>query len=354
MNPPLTHQPVMERIRLPRAGRIAIMLVLLSLSLLIGALFVPWVQTAAGTGSIIAYRPDTQQQNIQAMVAGRIAKWYVRDGQYVQAGDPIADIMDMDPNFVERLRLERDAARKSLQAARIAAETAKLDYLRQQDLYRSGLSARKEMEKAQISFSSWEAKQAEAAGKLAMAETKLSRQQTQHVLAPRNGRILRVNPAGENVTVVKAGDILATFVPEQQEPMVELYIRGLDAPLVYPGRDVRLQFEGWPAIQFSGWPSISAGTFAGEVLAVDPSLSNNGKFRVLIHPKPGEHWPDEHYLRLGTRVQGWILLDTVALGYELWRQLNGFPPENNLSTASDNPTAAKPKASKTNGKDATP
>jgi hypothetical protein len=25
-------------------------------------------------------------------------------------------------------------------------------------------------------------------------------------------------------------------------------------------------------------------------------------------------------------VSGWILLDRVRLGYELWRQFNGFPP----------------------------
>ena len=94
---------------------------------------------------------------------------------------------------------------------------------------------------------------------------------------------------------------------------------------MYPGRLVRLQFEGWPAVQFSGWPSVAIGTFGGVVSVVDPSASSNGKFRVIITPEKGVKWPSNTYLRQGTRVYGWILLNTVKLGYELWRQFNGFP-----------------------------
>ena len=36
--------------------------------------------------------------------------------------------------------------------------------------------------------------------------------------------------------------------------------------------------------------------------------------------------PDNRYLRQGVRANGWVLLKQVPLGYEIWRQLNGFPP----------------------------
>jgi len=127
--------------------------------------------------------------------------------------------------------------------------------------------------------------------------------------------------------MVKAGDILMELVPQSAQNVVELWVDGNDAPLVSPGRKVRLQFEGWPALQFSGWPSIAVGTFGGEVLMVDAADNGLGQFRALVKPDPEDaEWPEQRYLRQGVRTNGWILLDQVSLGFELWRQFNGFPP----------------------------
>jgi hypothetical protein len=108
--------------------------------------------------------------------------------------------------------------------------------------------------------------------------------------------------------------------------VVEIYVSGNDIPLIAEGRKVRLQFEGWPVIQFSGWPSIAIGTFAGVVRSVDSSISENGKFRIIVKKSPGEEWPEQRFLRHGAKVYGWVLLNNVSLGYEIWRQLNSFPP----------------------------
>ena len=35
-------------------------------------------------------------------------------------------------------------------------------------------------------------------------------------------------------------------------------------------------------------------------------------------------WPKQ--LRVGSGTKGWAMLDNVPVWYELWRQLNGFPP----------------------------
>ena len=161
---------------------------------------------------------------------------------------------------------------------------------------------------------------------LAKLKTAVSRQQGQVVKAPRDGFILQLlaNQGGE---MVKEGDPLCVIVPDTSDRAVQVWLDGNDAPLVEPGRHVRLQFEGWPAVQFAGWPSVAVGTFGGEVISVDSTDNGKGQFRVLVGAASDDAaWPSERYLRQGVRANGWVLLDEVGLGYELWRRLNGFPP----------------------------
>ena len=162
---------------------------------------------------------------------------------------------------------------------------------------------------------------------LSKAEVKISQQTQMKIHAPRSGTILEIS-AREGADYVKAGDEIALLVPNTEKRAVELTLNGNDASLVWPGRKVRLQFEGWPAVQFSGWPSVAVGTFGGEVAFVDVRANEKGKFRVLVVPDPDDpyDWPDASILRQGARVNGWIQLNEVTLGFELWRQLNGFPP----------------------------
>jgi hypothetical protein len=128
--------------------------------------------------------------------------------------------------------------------------------------------------------------------------------------------------------LVSAGTTLAVVAPERVVRAVELYVDGRDVALVRVGRSVRLEFEGWPAIQFSGWPSVAQGMFDGRVRSIDPTASPDGLFRVLVEPMPGKPaWPDRLFVRLGAKVRGWIQMETVSVGYELWRQLNDFPVE---------------------------
>ena len=284
----------------------------------------PWQQTSQGPGTFIALNPNDRVQNINSTVPGRIDKWYVRDGSKVKKNDPIVEIIDNDPRLIERLKLERDAVLLKYEADKAASETSFLNYERQKKLYKQGLSSRLKFEKAKIEYKRYLAKEAASAASLAKAEVKFSRQQTQLITAPRDGTILRVLHGAGSV-FVKKGDVLARFVPDAAEPAVEIFVSGNDLPLIEPGREVRLQFEGWPAVQVSGWPSIAIGTFAGKVSIVDPSASSNGKFRVIVVPQEGEKWPSNTYLRQGTRVYGWVLLNTVKLGFEIWRQFNGFP-----------------------------
>lgn len=305
---------------------------ILAASLVLSALFltfVPWIQTSYGIGSVTALNPDDRLQTVNALTSGRINHWFVREGSKVKMGDPIVEIIDNDPLLIQRLTAERDAIQRKYDAAKIAMETALIDLNRQSDLFKRGLSARKEYEQATIHYKELKSKEASAAAELTKADVQLSRQATQTVRAPRDGTIIKVN-SGDMATFVKAGDILATFVPDNVEQAVEIYASGLDAPLIYPGRKVRLMFEGWPAVQFSGWPSVAVGTFGGVVKIVDNSLSPGGTIRYLAVPDPeDEPWPSDYFLRFGAKTKAWVLLDEVPAGYEIWRQLNSFPPEFN-------------------------
>lgn len=161
---------------------------------------------------------------------------------------------------------------------------------------------------------------------LSEMETKLSRQQSQHVIAPIDGYLTQITP-NMGTQILKEGDPLCVIVPDSNDRSVQIWLDGNDAPLVEPGRHVRLQFEGWPAVQFAGWPSVAVGTFGGEVVSVDATDNGKGKFRVFVKPDPTDDpWPDQRYLRQGVRTNGWVLLKRVPLWFEIWRTMNGFPP----------------------------
>lgn len=295
------------------------------LFMLIFLIVIPWQQTASGPGSVMAYDPQDRVQSIHATVSGRINKWYVREGSFVEEGDPILEIIDIDPDYMARLKVEFEASRHQHDAAVQVMNTAKSDYDRQVDLFEKGISSRKEMEQALIAYKNAQSAEAQALANFTQMQSRFSRQESQLVRAPSEGTIVRLQ-VGSSSVVVNQGQVVAIFVPKSEQLSVQMFIKGQDLPLVYEGRKVRLQFEGWPAIQFSGWPSVAVGTFGGVVTFVDQTATRDGLFRVIIVPEENVKWPEARYIRQGTRVNGWVLLNQVSLGYELWRQFNGFPP----------------------------
>lgn len=205
---------------------------------------------------------------------------------------------------VMSLRRELDAKKDMLEEKRRVAQT-KIDYARamEQDSLGSAATVRKEIRDVQI---------------------KLEEMSRLIVRAPRDGTIFRM-PLYEQGQTIKEGQSILTLIPDSTQEAVELLVNGNDMPLIQVGQEVRLQFEGWPAVQFPGWPSIAVGTFSGQVATVDATDNGMGRFRILVTPTEGSEWPTERYLRQGVRTNGWVMLQKVTLGYEIWRQLNGFP-----------------------------
>lgn len=227
---------------------------------------------------------------------------------------------------VEKAKQEWDLARAELEALHSEVESAEEEVRSKQD------ELEQKRSEAQSKVDQYRALVEDARGdkntllkERRDLEIKRSELERLVIRAPRDGRIFRV-PVFERGQTVKEGDFLMTLVPDFTQPAVELWVAGNDMPLIRPGDRVRLQFQGWPALQFAGWPSVAVGTFGGEVIQVDPADDGKGNFRVVVGPTAEDAWPDDRYLRQGVRANGWVMLRTVSLGYEFWRQMNGFPP----------------------------
>jgi adhesin transport system membrane fusion protein len=146
-----------------------------------------------------------------------------------------------------------------------------------------------------------------------------------YITSPKNGYITKAIRSGIGETI-KQGEELVSIMPSEFDLAVAMYIKPMDLPLIDKGQHVRFIFDGWPTIVFSGWPNLSHGTFGGSVVAIDNIISDNGKYRILVGEDPDDAaWPKQ--LRVGSGANGIALLKDVPIWYELWRNLNGFPPD---------------------------
>ena len=145
-----------------------------------------------------------------------------------------------------------------------------------------------------------------------------------YIVAPQNGYVNRALQSGIGETI-KEGTSIVSIMPANFDIAVETYISPVDFPLIHKGEKVRVWFDGWPSIVFSGWPGASFGTFGGVIVAKENFISENGKYRVLIAPdKNDKIWPKQ--LSIGAGTQTIALLNNVPIWFEIWRTLNGFPP----------------------------
>ena len=220
----------------------------------------------------------------------------------------------------QKLAAEGLASTRSLELAELSEQTSRADLLRARaaqaaargevkamraDTSRIGSDTGAAVDAAKVALETARGDLARAEQELARIEVRQVRQGAMVVTASRDGSILRLI-ARQGGEMVKAGDPIAQFVPDTEARAVELWLDGIDAPLVTPGRHVRLQFEGWPAVQFVGWPSVAVGTFGGVVAYTDATDDGKGHFRVVVLPDldapPADQWPAAQYLRQGVRL----------------------------------------------------
>ncbi len=207
-------------------------------------------------------------------------------------------------------------ARQELAAARIELNATRAEYL-------------DKIAKAESNLGTAVASLAEKESELLKLRTKVSNVQERkgflNITAPQDARVMEAIVSGVGETV-KEGEPVVSILPANPDVAVALFIDPIDMPLIDRGTPVQLQFEGWPAIFFSGWPATGYGTFEGQVAVIDQVATKEGKFRVLVIPEAGgKEWPEQ--INIGSGVLGWMILQDVPVWFEIWRQLNGFPPE---------------------------
>ncbi|MFN3942010.1 MAG: HlyD family secretion protein [Flavobacterium sp.] len=395
------------------------------LILILVFMFVPWTQNVHGSGFVTTLSPEERPQTIHTAIAGRIEKWYVNEGDYVQKGDTILFISEikedyLDPNLVQNTQRQVDAKKLSgtsyadkaitlagqivalqteqklkleqarnkieqsqlkvksdsmdLVAVRTQLKIAQTQYDRSLQLNKEGLKPVTDLEDKRLKLQDAEAKiitqqnnflgsknelinakveinriQAEYADKIAKANSdRLSalssqfdtdaqvnklenqynnykiRNELYYIKAPQSGYVNRALQSGLGETI-KEGTAIVSIMPSKYQIAVETYVEPIDLPLIHKGEKIRIWFDGWPSIVFSGWPNMSYGTFGGRIFAVENFISSNGKYRVLIEPDPEEEpWPKE--LSIGAGANTFALLENVPIWFEIWRNLNGFPP----------------------------
>ncbi len=218
-------------------------------------------------------------------------------------------------------------ARRSLNSAQATLQSAQAEqHAAQADINQFRADAQAKIESTSAVINKLSSEIEDVRNSLVDYDVKIAQQSAQRIYAPQSGHVLKLlmNPQGN---IIKKGDPLLILVPYASQRAVEVWVSGNDAPLIQPGHHVRLMFEGWPAVQFVGWTEVAVGTFGGTVSFVDASDNGLGKFRVLVVPDESDHlWPSNRFLRQGSAVKSWILLEQVTIGYEIWRVLNGFPP----------------------------
>jgi multidrug resistance efflux pump len=311
----------------------------------------------------------------EASVVSYASKVNALENQIAALQENLTLKLEQARNKLQQARLKTQSDSIEFEAAKVNTEIARQQLERMEQLYEEGLKSltdlekrRMDLQKAQADLLSKENKllasqndiinakvelsaiRSEYQDKIAKAEsdkfTALSsqydtevavnklqntlqnyevRQGFYYISAPQNGYITQAVQQGIGETI-KEGDPVVTIMPADYTLAVAMYVEPINLPLIERGQEVRIQFDGWPAIVFSGWPNTSFGTFGGRVFAIDNFVSENGLYRVLVEPDESDHeWPDE--LRVGAGARTMSLLKTVPVGYELWRQINGFPPD---------------------------
>ena len=72
-----------------------------TVALIIGVLALPWTQNIEANGRVISMEPNQRPQGVQSVIAGRIEKWYVQEGDWVKAGDTLLFLSEVKVDYFD-------------------------------------------------------------------------------------------------------------------------------------------------------------------------------------------------------------------------------------------------------------
>lgn len=105
---------------------------LAALGLFILFILLPWTQNIQSRGQVTTLRPEQRPQFIPSAIAGRIEKWYVREGQLVKKGDTIVFISEIKAEYFDPLLVQRTELQVTAKEGAIDAYREKADALEKQ------------------------------------------------------------------------------------------------------------------------------------------------------------------------------------------------------------------------------
>lgn len=272
--------------------------------------------------SILKLHSDSMAYESEKITFSNAENIFMRNKQRYEAGNiSLTKFQEIESKYQDNRAKIISAENKWLQSKAELINT-KVDIAGLEAEYQDKIS------KAQSDLSSTIADVFDTEGSLAKMQNEYSnleiRNRQYQIVAPQSGYLVQALKAGVGETI-KEGEAVATIMPDTDDKAAEMYVKAMDLPFLSEGRKARIEFDGWPTLQFSGWPNVSVGTFGGLVKVIDRVESKPGHFRILVTPDPDdEPWPEQ--IRMGSGIKGWVMLNDVPIWYELWRQLNGFPP----------------------------
>lgn len=118
------------------------------LAVLVIFLFLPWTQNIRSSGYVTTIDQEDRPQSVVSQIPGKILHWYVREGDYVKAGDTLIQLGEvkdeyLDPQLVERTQtqIDENAKKSQFYADKIGTIDQQIANLQQQlDLKLKSLS----------------------------------------------------------------------------------------------------------------------------------------------------------------------------------------------------------------------
>jgi len=106
----------LQRVESKKTRRLMIRILKWTFFVLVVIALLPWTQNVRTTGTVTTISPEQRPQTVNSIIAGRVNKWLVREGQNVEKGDTlvvISEIKDayMDDRLLERTKNQLDLKR---------------------------------------------------------------------------------------------------------------------------------------------------------------------------------------------------------------------------------------------------
>tara|TARA_R110001592_G_scaffold61883_4_gene189145 strand:- start:122 stop:1411 length:1290 start_codon:yes stop_codon:yes gene_type:complete len=114
------------------AGKTFTRLIIIFFILFILALFLPWTQNIRSKGVVTTLQPDQRPQNVNSIISGRIEKWYVREGNYVNMGDTLLYISEVKDDYFDPELLSRTQDQITSKSSSLDSYSGKINALENQ------------------------------------------------------------------------------------------------------------------------------------------------------------------------------------------------------------------------------